>query len=555
MGTEIPTANNNSIVMNVSMPAKGEVQIQRQQPPAKISKRRKVLRSTFGETKKSPFCWGLAPSTAKKSIQRLVQKIHQEFWTNKTVSDSLIEDLVMSVGNLETNDRLLAAIALCAYCCDTTVIAAEESKSTKPSLHLQLQQVELEIWNVVNSAANIEETNIVDLFEEITDELLDGDGWPEAEVFHEFGLLAASWLRTAVVLKNLGISIDAGAESRLDWMCRQLTRSMRSDGSLLFGEPESGVNSRSFAKSLAKISLDRSIKRLLLQRGSQEKAPKKIRNLPKPSSVSEWAQTSVMRSDWELGSPTLGVLFGQNRIDLELAHKFSVIAGNCTPNIWIDGQLLEPSSEICVTCDLQFDDLDILEVEVEYEDWKLQRQMVMLRDGIVMISDNVLGSERSNIEYRCEFPMADGTQAVEESETTELYVCRGKSYSLVLPLGLPEWKAERTEDRFLAQEGRLVLTQSLDGQCLSAPLLFDLNPKRSVKPRTWRQLTVAENMEIIRKDIAVAFRVQIGKKQWLFYRSLAHKGNRTFLGENVSDEFFVGQIDLHGNVEALAAVE
>ena len=100
-----------------------------------------------------------------------------------------------------------------------------------------------------------------------------------------------------------------------------------------------------------------------------------------------------------------------------------------------------------------------------------------------------------------------------------------------------------------------MLSQSIDGSCLAASLLFDLKPKRSLKPRTWRSLTVAENLEIVPKDLAVAFRVQIGKQQWLFYRSLARTGNRTFLGENVVDEFYAGRIDLKGNVQSLAEVE
>ena len=87
------------------------------------------------------------------------------------------------------------------------------------------------------------------------------------------------------------------------------------------------------------------------------------------------------------------------------------------------------------------------------------------------------------------------------------------------------------------------------------PIVFDLNPERSTKPRTWRQLTVAQQMQTVGNDIAVAYRVQIGSKQWLFYRSILEKRNRTFLGQNFANEFFVGTISLDGTVQSILEVE
>ena len=104
-------------------------------------------------------------------------------------------------------------------------------------------------------------------------------------------------------------------------------------------------------------------------------------------------------------------------------------------------------------------------------------------------------------------------------------------------------------------KGQFQIEQSAFGCGMSVAFALDLDPKRSLKPRTWRRLTVAEKMRTVGSDEAVAYRLQIGKEQWLIYRTLAEKGNRTFLGQNYADDFFLGKIDIEGNVEAILEIE
>ena len=405
------------------------VHVENLQYDESVARRRKLLRKVFGKTNKSPFGWALGTSSEKKSPQKLIQRAHRQFWNSNKVSAGTAQELQRCCAQLANAEQVLGAMAMLTYGCDVTAQIPKAMQPDDPSLQFQLQEVELQIWNGLNSEAGVA-PDLVESLEDLTDRMLDGDGWPESEFFHEFGLLAASWLRCAKLFDHLDIAIEAGTESRLDWLTHQMVRSARHDGSLFFDEKNAGINCRSFAKSLAGYSLDGSIKKLLLRRADDKKKikSKPIRNLPAPSSVSEWAQTSVLRSGWQAGSPAVAALFGQSKIDLELANKFSIVAGNCTPTIWIDGELQQPCSEIGVTCELNFDEVDILELEIDYGQWKLQRQLVMLRDGLVLIADNVLGEESARIEYRCEFPLAAGTQPVEEGSTTEMYVKKGSSY-------------------------------------------------------------------------------------------------------------------------------
>lgn len=90
---------------------------------------------------------------------------------------------------------------------------------------------------------------------------------------------------------------------------------------------------------------------------------------------------------------------------------------------------------------------------------------------------------------------------------------------------------------------------------LFTPLWFDLDPRRAGRPLTWRRLTVAESREAQPADAAVGFRVAVGKRQWLVYRSLAAAANRTVLGHNLSTETLVARFHKDGRVEKLVEVE
>ncbi len=88
-----------------------------------------------------------------------------------------------------------------------------------------------------------------------------------------------------------------------------------------------------------------------------------------------------------------------------------------------------------------------------------------------------------------------------------------------------------------------------------APLLMDLDPRRSRQPLTWRQLTVAENRKTVSSDVAVGYRVQIGCRQWLIYRSLAERANRTLLGSNLSTEFLFARFTPDDEAQPLLEIE
>ena len=79
-----------------------------------------------------------------------------------------------------------------------------------------------------------------------------------------------------------------------------------------------------------------------------------------------------------------------------------------------------------------------------------------------------------------------------------------------------------------------------------APLFFDLRARRMTRPLTWRQLTVAESLKTQPPEVAVGYRVMVGKEQWLIYRSLGSPANRTLLGHNLATEMLVARFGRDG---------
>ncbi len=388
--------------------------------------------------------------------------------------------------------------------------------------------------------------------------LLDGDGWPEARRLDEFGTLVASWTRCYLILQHMRIPLSSDVAFQLEWLVRQTLRMLRADDSLMLSQPKIGINCKAFERALMAMSNDKLDHRVAKLRFSAENSKTHFqKELPEESSVSEWAQLGALQCDWQRGSPKVGFAYHEGRLNMEIANDVSLIRGNCTPQVSINGRPHFVDDVIEMVCWETNKDVDYVELQLGMGPVTLQRQILLNRaNQFLVVADVVIPPEASRIDYRCEFPFSDDIQGVAESETREIYLRKEtKNQSLVLPLGLPEWKNARTDDSFLTVNRGLQLTQSINGRGLLAAVFFVLNRKHSTKPRTWRRLTVAERIEIVPDDVAVAFRVLLGRHQWVYYRSIGDKGNRTFFGENISSEFFVGKLDRDGAVRALLEIE
>ncbi len=429
-------------------------------------------------------------------------------------------------------------------------------------LFVQLAEIELSLcWDVVLPSPIAEQRarRAVDRMGFWIKRVLDHDGMPAAHVLMNLTPLLASWVRCFRIIKIRKWKLDSEVCEVLEWLVQQVLRLIGPNGSLMLGTGSWGEISKDFRKQILKLSndpIDKHLAKFCFPSVGRDGLSR--RELPESSSCSPWGEVALLQSYWKCGLPKLAVDFSQGQNRIELASRVALLAGSVTPEVSFNGKPMVHPSNCGLICWHQDEDLDYLEIEFRMTGGiVIQRQFVLVRqDQILVMLDGVTSENRGRIDYHCRFPLSEGISAMPESETSEVYLKSSREIeALVLPLGLGEWKVDREEGSFIIQEDCLELHQSLDGEGVCASLLFDLNPSRSQRPRTWRRLNVMEKLQQVNRDRAVAYRVQLDRQQWLIYRSIGENASRTFLGENFADDFFMGRFYRNGSVEELIQIE
>ncbi|RMF45178.1 MAG: hypothetical protein D6753_00870 [Planctomycetota bacterium] len=267
---------------------------------------------------------------------------------------------------------------------------------------------------------------------------------------------------------------------------------------------------------------------------------------------SETAETACLRVDWTHKSGRVAVDFSGPHVAIEVLGPKGdpLLAGDWQSRIQRDGRLLQPDDPWREVCWFTDDDVAYLELECGLDEQaRLQRQIMLLRqERLLFLSDALLGGDETDQwSLETHLPLAPGAAWQPEERSTEGRVRTRRGISLALPLFLPEW------NRQLAQEGgwggvcldgdSLCLVQHRPLRNLYTPLILSLDNKHASRPYTWRRLTVARDLQIVPPDEAAAYRVQIGKQQWLFYRSLDPPARRTALGMHTIADFYAGRFD------------
>jgi hypothetical protein len=391
-------------------------------------------------------------------------------------------------------------------------------------------------------------------------EVTDGKGLPDARLLSVLGPLFATWTRS----RWLGAQMKRGAWSRVadlqyEWLVRRAIRLADKGGRFVltaFGdhrEDDAKGEYVAWNKDLFAMAI-----RLGGDRGDVAAAdaalPKgvlcqrfnpKAKYLPRPWLNSDWAGITVMASGWSQSDIRLAM----NYVAAEMTIELMVGGEKLLVGLWdfethCDGKRARPTGDWEQLCWERSERFNLLELGRPLsEGLRLERQIVFApEDRVLYLADSIISRDRAShdIRHTSDLPLAQHIHWQPEPETRDAVLAGKKTAAALLPVALSEWRADPRGGTLDARGGRLVLTQESHGAALCCPLVIDLDPKRSKQPRTWRQLTVGENLEIVSRDVAVAYRAQSGDDQWFFYRSLAPAGNRTALGQNIAGEFAAG---------------
>jgi hypothetical protein len=283
------------------------------------------------------------------------------------------------------------------------------------------------------------------------------------------------------------------------------------------------------------------------------------------------AKVALLRREKKEPQDELFVDFSGREVQLELRAAGAPLASGAW--IWqatAAGKPLSATGPWSEVCWQREKECDYLQIELPLSsNWKIERQMLLARkDQFLFLADALLSPGGANtstsgtephgleIHYAQSLPLAAESSFDLARETREGWLtAAGRRRAAVVPPALAEWRSEFCHADLAASTGTLTLEQASLGQNLYAPLWIDLDPRRLRRPLTWRRLTVAENLAIVPRDVATAYRIQSGREQWLVYRSLARAGNRSVLGHNTLASFICSRIRASGETEEILAIE
>lgn len=402
--------------------------------------------------------------------------------------------------------------------------------------------------------------------------LLDPFGLPMQHV----GELLRPWLATLVraheLLRGGETQFSDTARERLERLARHVLRLSRPDGGSILQTAAGTTADREFlTAAVLSTTSTPAIAALALGKGTTDK--KTPKGMPVAPLYSPKAAIAVLRDRWGAPQTQATVNFSGPQVWLEVSRgNQSLLHGEWCASVQVNDVAatpLGPWTEVCWHSDA---DCDYLEIEQKLSGgWLLQRHVLLARqDECLLLADSLLdettrtpaeflatAGQAPQLAYSASWQLAPGVHFVPQAETREGHLQVGrKPLGLVLPLALPEWRKQPVTGELSVQNELLQHRLQTRGRNLFAPVWIDLNPNRfKGAPCTWRQLTIGESLQIQPREVAVGYRVQVRFAQWLLYRSLAWRGNRTVLGKNYATDFACCRFHPNGETQDILEVQ
>ncbi len=395
---------------------------------------------------------------------------------------------------------------------------------------------------------------------------LDGQGLIHCDRLDVMRPLLATWTRSIRLSQEMdGIKISKSAAAEYDWFVQHVMRLTRCDLTSVMSPRGEIADRESFAdlmKGALAITGDKCdaaiFKSVLHAHAPKSNKEPRDHQLPaEPSYQSDWSELAVLQTGWSPKTPRLTVAHSRKNLRAEFSLGDEIVfAGHVEPEIKINGQMTRVTDNWECVCWFSDDEVDLLELRTNLTgNWRLERQLLMARDDqFLMMADVIVGDTDAEIDYRYTPPLGDGIVFDPADETNEGTLKGRRRLGLVLPLALPEWSVDPRFGSLTTDATGLQLQQTAVGRALYAPLFVDFHRRRMRNAATWRQLTLAENLEIVPRDQAVGYRVQVGQEQWLLYRSLVPTTSRSLLGQHLACEFLCGRFLHDGTVEPLVEI-
>ena len=278
-----------------------------------------------------------------------------------------------------------------------------------------------------------------------------------------------------------------------------------------------------------------------------------------PSNQSDFARFALLRSDWSVQADSVALAHHRRYPQLDVtASGRPLIHGDWTIKLNIGGAEVELADEWSCVCWQSDPDADYIELQMLGPGKLRVERLVMLSrtQRFLLLADSIGGAPHGRIEYTSQLPLGDNVQTRVDTPTREIQLTLKGFRARAFPLAIPQDRVLSTPHQFTGDDGRLTLTQVVEGEGLFAPILFDWEPGRARGTAQWRTLTVTEDSRVIGGDIASGHRLKINDLQLLVFRSLKATGHsRAVLGHHTWNETVIAQVTKKGDVEPILMVE
>ena len=413
---------------------------------------------------------------------------------------------------------------------------------------------------------------------------VDGDGTAHADILARLPLWLAPLVRATVMAARFGEQLW-NAEDRL-LLSNVIDRAVllcRPDGraALTNGERLDLLPVLTAASELLDLGLVTSTTDYLtaVNRAVSGKPPKKSRPgvSTVPSSQSDWAKFALLRSDMSVEADSVAITHHLPLPQLDvMAMGRPLIHGDWKLRLKVAGAPIELADEWGCVCWQSDPDADYMELQMTGPGKMRVERIVMLsrKERFLVIADSVSGVPASNgessksnavdkksgprtrIEFESRLALCEGLVGTADGTTREGLISGKRLKARVFPLGIAQDKVHSTPHELSFDNNELVLKQVAEGDAMFAPLVLVWHPDRTRVEATWKMLTVTEAGKVVGPDVAVGYRLKLGKFQLLITRSLKKTGNaRAVLGHHTRNETVIGTFDKNGDVEVIASVE
>ncbi len=272
-------------------------------------------------------------------------------------------------------------------------------------------------------------------------------------------------------------------------------------------------------------------------------------SLPNFSHYWEKNCIATMRRSWREPGCRVAIDFSSDVIWLDVVANDGkrILCGDWDVEIFRNGNQLQTDVSWQEVCWFTDDDVDYLELECEVENvCKIQRQVMLMRDeGVVYFADALIAQNPEHWSVKSTWTLSSDMEFRSEPKTTEGRLVRAGSEhlteALLLPVAMPEWRRSPSHSRMECNGTLLSMQCETRAKNLYNPLVMSLRGIEASPAYTWRQLTIAEELRNQPREIAEAYRVQVNRDQWVFYRSLTPCARRTVMGLHLNTEFYAGR--------------